>query len=180
MSKSKLRNLIILTIVVFSFAIITIVSIFNQSNSKVVEGAVRNFPSFSSVDLVVGDKTITEQVMIGRGHQIVNVWATWCGVCRSEHSYLLSLSQQGVPVIGLNYRDDMRAAQQYLIDDGNPFSDVIFDPKGRLAIDLGVVGTPETYLVNNEGMIVKKHIGRLTELVWQKHFSSYFDEERSL
>ncbi|MCK6265462.1 DsbE family thiol:disulfide interchange protein [Vibrio sp. ZSDE26] len=183
MSKSKLRNFIILIVVVIGFAAISMVAIVKQGETKTIESEVRPFPSFSTIDLGRDLKAtsndqemiITEGVLQNRGYQLVNVWATWCSVCRSEHDDLLSLSQQGVTIVGLNYRDDKRAAKQYLKEKSNPYSEVIFDPNGRLAIDLGVVGTPETYLVDNRGMIIKKHVGRLTEKVWQSHFLEYFN-----
>lgn len=174
MSKSKARSFWVLVAVTLSFAAIVMVGLVSQQQTKVLASTVASFPSFTSTSLLNSNRTLDESTVVGHGYQLVNVWASWCGICKSEHQYLLDLQAQGVPIVGLNYRDSEHAANRYLTQAENPFREVIFDPKGLLAIDLGVVGTPETYLVDNEGNIVLKHSGRLTDKVWQRYFSSYF------
>ncbi len=99
---------------------------------------------------------------------LVNVWATWCVACKVEHPYLVSLAQQGINIIGLNYKDDSASALKWLQELGNPYQFVIVDQDGRLGIDLGVFGAPETYLVDKRGMIRYRHVGIIDERVWNE------------
>lgn len=99
---------------------------------------------------------------------LLNVWATWCISCRVEHPYLNQLSQQGVRVLGLNYKDDEAKAEQWLKTLGDPYQLVIFDEDGKLGLDLGVYGAPETYLVDGQGIIRYKHVGVVDETVWSQ------------
>ncbi len=97
---------------------------------------------------------------------LLNVWATWCVSCRIEHPYLLSLAEQGVPIVGVNYKDDVEAARQWLKDLADPYVYSVVDLDGRLGIDLGVFGAPETYVVDKHGVIRYKHVGVVNEKVW--------------
>ncbi len=97
---------------------------------------------------------------------LLNVWATWCVSCRIEHPYLLSLAEQGVPIVGVNYKDDVEAARQWLKDLADPYEYSVVDLDGRLGIDLGVFGAPETYVVDKQGVIRYKHVGVVNEKVW--------------
>jgi cytochrome c biogenesis protein CcmG, thiol:disulfide interchange protein DsbE len=100
---------------------------------------------------------------------LVNVWATWCGECRREHEFLLQMSREGIaPLVGVDWKDEMPAAQQWLRQLGNPYVATGFDGEGRTAIDFGVYGAPETFLINEHGVIVCKHIGPMNDLVWQR------------
>ena len=97
---------------------------------------------------------------------LVNVWATWCVSCRAEHEVLMALARKGaVPIIGLNYKDERDAAKAWLQRLGNPYAVNLFDADGRVGIDWGVYGTPETVVVDATGIIRHKHIGPLTEAV---------------
>ncbi|PMJ91420.1 DsbE family thiol:disulfide interchange protein [Vibrio sp. 10N.261.55.A7] len=176
MKKSKVRNLFLLCLLIFGFASVVMTGIFQQEASGVVAGKDREFPHFQSTSLLEDTLIIDERMVSGQGYQLINVWASWCGVCLSEHDFLVELQSQGIPIIGLNYRDKKAPAKEYLVEQGNPYTTVVFDPNGQLAIDLGVIGTPETYLVDNDGVIIKKALGRLTDKVWKDHFESYFNE----
>lgn len=95
---------------------------------------------------------------------LVNVWASWCGPCREEHPFLLALSQdKRFSIAGLNYKDAPENARRFLGSLGNPYSAIGVDSAGRTAIDWGVYGVPETFLVGKDGKIVFKHVGPLTE-----------------
>lgn len=107
---------------------------------------------------------------------LLNVWATWCISCRVEHPYLNRLAQQGVAVVGLNYKDDRLKALQWLDDLGNPYRLNLFDPQGRLGLDLGVYGAPETYLVDRHGVVRFKHVGVVDEQVWQEQLQPLYRE----
>ncbi len=94
---------------------------------------------------------------------LVNVFASWCLPCRVEHPLLLQLSRLGVPVHGLNYKDEPQAVARWLDDLGDPFKRTGADRDGRVSIDWGVYGVPETFVVNGAGQILCKHIGPLTD-----------------
>ena len=94
---------------------------------------------------------------------LLNVWATWCVSCRAEHQVLVELAKTGkVDIYGLNYKDDRAAARQWLRDLGDPYVANAFDADGRVAIDWGVYGAPETFVIDAKGQIRYKHIGPLT------------------
>lgn len=97
-----------------------------------------------------------------RGPLLINVWATWCPACYQEHPYLLQLAQQGVAIVGLNYKDDPQAARRFLAERGSPYQSVIVDADGRLGLDLGVYGAPETFVVDAQGMIRHRIAGVVT------------------
>lgn len=94
---------------------------------------------------------------------LVNVWASWCGPCREEHPILMDLARDpAFRVVGINYKDNPENARRFLGALGNPFAAVGVDPSGRTAIDWGVYGVPETFVIGPDGTIRHKHIGPLT------------------
>jgi cytochrome c biogenesis protein CcmG/thiol:disulfide interchange protein DsbE len=108
--------------------------------------------------------------MAGKRH-LVNVWATWCGGCRQEHPVLLEIAQQNLlPIVGIDWKDELLPAQQWLQQLGNPYVATAFDQEGRVAIDFGVYGAPETFLVDEHGIVLYKHVGVLTTAIWQQKF----------
>ncbi len=107
---------------------------------------------------------------------IINVWASWCITCRVEHPYLMSLNKKGVPIIGLNYKDERNDALEWLSKFGNPYERIIHDYKGTLAFDLGVTGAPETFLVQN-GKIIAHYQGEINESIWNEVFSPIIEEK---
>ena len=107
---------------------------------------------------------------------IINVWASWCITCRVEHPYLMSLNKKGVPIIGLNYKDERNDALEWLSKFGNPYERIIHDYKGTLALDLGVTGAPETFLVQN-GKIIAHYQGEINESIWNEVFSTIIEEK---
>ena len=95
-----------------------------------------------------------------KGHiTLVNVWASWCYACRQEHETVKHLAKSGLRIIGLNYKDKKQDAQQWLAQLGNPYQVVVADVDGRVGIDWGVYGAPETFLVDEQGIIRHKVIG---------------------
>ncbi len=119
-------------------------------------------PEFSLPRLEQADKIFSEREFIGKV-SILNVWATWCFACKQEHHVLLELAKRNVaPIYGLNYKDDSVQAKTYLRDFGNPFVSNAVDQEGRVAIDWGVYGAPETFIIDKKGIIRHKHIGPLT------------------
>ena len=106
-----------------------------------------------------------------RGKMILlNVWASWCSACIDEQLFLQQLAQKGVAIYGLNYKDKSGRAKKWLNDWGNPYQAIGEDKQGLTAINLGVYGTPETFLVDANGYIRFRYAGSLNADVWQKEF----------
>jgi cytochrome c biogenesis protein CcmG/thiol:disulfide interchange protein DsbE len=125
-------------------------------------------PAFALPLLDEPAKTLGAADMKGRVW-LLNIWASWCAPCREEHPLLVQLARsQAVPIVGLNYKDDPRSAQEWLLKLGNPYQANVVDRDGRASIDYGVYGVPETFIVDQAGIIRHKHIGPLTSEVWQK------------
>ncbi|MEQ9464140.1 MAG: DsbE family thiol:disulfide interchange protein [Haliea sp.] len=125
----------------------------------------RPLPDFQLTELA-DDRPLTRDDVIGEP-ALFNVWATWCISCRVEHPYLQQLADSGVPIYGINYKDEDAAAQRWLRDLGNPYRANIVDREGTLGVDLGVYGAPETYLVDAAGVIRYRHVGVIDERVWR-------------
>ncbi len=124
-----------------------------------------DLPSLKDPAVRVSDAALRGQV------SVVNVWATWCTGCRQEHSTLLAIAAQNeVPIIGLNWKDDTELARRWLAELGDPYRITAVDADGRVAIDWGVYGAPETYLVGADGTILHKHIAPLTGAIWEQDF----------
>ena len=132
-------------------------------------------PQFSLPSLFSGQGPVDTAQL--RGHwSLVNVWGSWCATCRDEHPTLLMIRQQGrVPIIGIDWNDDAGDAMNWLGQLGNPYSEVGEDRNGRVAIDWGVYGAPESFLVNPEGKIVYKQIGEITPEIWRDQFLARID-----
>jgi cytochrome c biogenesis protein CcmG/thiol:disulfide interchange protein DsbE len=119
-------------------------------------------PAFRASVLAKPEQTLRKEDFAGKVWML-NVWASWCAACRDEHPALLAFAQRKVvPIYGLNYKDERPAAAAWLARDGNPYDDSLFDPDGRIGIDYGVYGVPETFLIDREGVIRYKHIGPVT------------------
>ena len=125
----------------------------------------KNFPVFRLNDLS-GNPIKTESL---DGIKLVNVWASWCITCLVEHPFLTKLSNNGIEIIGLNYKDTDVKANAWLQKHGNPYLFSMFDPRGDLAFDLGVTGAPESYLIINNKVV--GHIqGEMSQTKWETIF----------
>ena len=98
---------------------------------------------------------------------LLNVWATWCPTCAAEHAYLNTLAARGVTIWGLNYKDTESEARRWIEQRGNPYSVNLVDADGRVGLDLGVTGAPETYLIDAAGVVRLRHQGAVDEKVWR-------------
>jgi cytochrome c biogenesis protein CcmG/thiol:disulfide interchange protein DsbE len=118
-------------------------------------------PAFSLPQLYAPEKLLTQNDFKNQV-SLLNVWATWCGACRQEHPVVMQLAKTGVPIYGLNYKDKRPDAKRWLKQYGNPYRANAFDEAGRVGIDWGVYGAPETFVIDKQGIIRHKHIGPLT------------------
>lgn len=134
----------------------------------------RPLPEFTLPSLE-GDTLVNRDAVIGEV-ALFNVWATWCVSCRVEHPYLNQLTQQGVPIYGVNYKDEDQDALRWLQELGNPYRLNIVDADGSLGLDLGVYGAPETYLVDAGGVIRYRHVGVVDERVWRDILQPLYQE----
>lgn len=96
---------------------------------------------------------------------LLNVWASWCAACRAEHSLWFQVSKQGIPVVGLNYKDEQEQGLFWLRQWGDPYFVSIRDPEGAVGMEYGVYGVPETFVIDQLGIIRYKHIGPMTQAV---------------
>lgn len=110
---------------------------------------------------------------------LLNVWATWCQACQEDHPVMMDLAKQGINLVGLNYKDDRLKAKQWLGQYGDPYLEVIDDPNGQYGIDWGVYGAPETFLIDKTGVIRYKHVGILSQQVWQQTLKPMIDKLNS-
>jgi cytochrome c biogenesis protein CcmG, thiol:disulfide interchange protein DsbE len=111
---------------------------------------------------------------------VLNVWGTWCVGCRQEHGALLEIARQGlVPIVGLDTKDELADAQRWLSTLGNPYAATAWDADGRAAIDWGVYGAPETFLIDASGIVVYKYIGPIHMQAWEKEFVPRIHEARN-
>ncbi len=126
-------------------------------------------PLFSVPRLQEPEKTFSPQEMIGKVW-LLNVWASWCVSCREEHPVIVDAAKRGMlpPVIGLNYKDKREDGRRWLARFGDPYQLSAFDADGRVGIDYGVYGVPETYLIDKQGVIRFKQIGPITPEVLEK------------
>ena len=100
---------------------------------------------------------------------LVNFFATWCKPCRDEHVYIKRFAnERGIKVIGINYKDNTEKTIKWLKDLGNPYKDILIDKNGKIAIDWGVYGIPETFIINSNGIIKYRHIGPITNKIYTK------------
>jgi cytochrome c biogenesis protein CcmG/thiol:disulfide interchange protein DsbE len=165
----------LLTLGVFALIVVVLAfGIYNapKNGSKEIVSPLlgKPAPQFTLPKLIDVGQQFDAQALRGGWH-LVNVWGTWCGECRAEHATLLQIKSEGrVPIIGIDWKDEDTAAVAWLRQLGNPYETVAADRDGRVAIDWGVYGAPESFLVDPKGIVVEKHIGAMTMQDWQKKF----------
>ena len=160
------KNIIYIAIFFFIFFIFIVfykglyktnVYIPNKINNK-------NLVQFSSKDLFSEVEINFSDLISNNKFTIINIWASWCMPCRTEHPFLMDLSDNSkIILVGLNYNDSPNNAKKFINDFGNPFSKILIDPDGTISIELGAYGIPETFIINKDQIIIKKFIGPLTK-----------------
>ena len=128
----------------------------------------KNVPDFETDSLLKNENFISSKEF-GNEIVLVNFFATWCKPCRDEHKYIKLFShEKKIKIIGINYKDNPKKTIEWLKNLGNPYSDIPIDKNGRIAIDWGVYGIPETFIVNSKGIIKYRHIGAITKKIYKK------------
>jgi cytochrome c biogenesis protein CcmG/thiol:disulfide interchange protein DsbE len=136
----------------------------------------KSLPAFSLATVADPARKVSRDDLHGRVY-LLNVWASWCVACRQEHPFLNELtSRKAVTIIGLNYKDKREDALQWIGRLGNPYELSLSDQDGRLGIDLGVYGVPETFVIDKQGVIRYKQIGPLTPEAWEQKLAPLIKE----
>ncbi len=134
------------------------------------------FPNFEVEDFQTREK-YQLQSRLKNKVSLVNVWASWCVTCRAEHQMLKKIAKvSSVQMVGVNYKDTKKEGKRFLEILGNPFDFIVFDDKGKLGLELGVYATPETFIVDKDGVIQFKRIGEITPQIWQKQMLPLIDK----
>ena len=129
------------------------------------------FPNIEAQDFYSDESVLLTDLFSDNNMSLVNVWASWCVTCRQEHQMMMKIANnKDLQLIGINYKDTRADGEKYLEVMGNPFDVIVFDPSGKIGLDLGVYATPETFLVNQQGVILYKHIGAIDSKVWEEGF----------
>jgi cytochrome c biogenesis protein CcmG/thiol:disulfide interchange protein DsbE len=158
----------VIPLIVFILLVI-LLSVGLQKDPRLVPSPLigKPAPAFELPVLGAPERTVSQQQMLGKVW-LLNVWASWCVACRSEHPLMNDLASLNlVDIIGLNYKDAPADAQKWLDHLGNPYQASVMDSNGRVGIDWGVYGVPETFLVDKKGIIRFKQIGPVTQEVLQ-------------
>ena len=164
------NNIKFIVIVLFSLLIFFIfLKGLEKPNSYLPEKNLNKIDTNLTFKKLFDQKEILlEELINDDSFLIINIWASWCLPCRDEHAYLLKLKNTNViNIIGINYKDKKSNAIEFLSNLGNPYFEVLVDLDGTKSIELGAIGVPETYLINNE-IIVKKYIGPLDEIKFKE------------
>jgi len=146
-------------------------------NPKAMPSALEGqpVPQFKLLTVTQGDRVVTKADLVG-DYYLLNVWATWCAACKAEHPYLLDIARSGVPIYGINYKDDLDAASQWLSHYKDPYQFSAFDVNGQLGLNLGVYGAPETFLVDHQGIIRLRYAGVVDTRSWKVKFMPLIED----
>ena len=161
--KNKLS--LIILFIFLSFCFIVFYKGLNNPNTYTPNIKVeKNIPLFKAKDFNSNIDITSDKVFEKNSYYIVNIWASWCVPCKKEHSLLMELSKnKSVKLIGLNYRDNLNNAKQFINEMGNPFSQILIDRDGTLGVEFGAYGVPETFLIDKNKMIIKKFLGPINQ-----------------
>jgi len=151
--------------------VVLFVGIQRSPQKTVIPSALIGKPAPAFTLPVLGSADEFDSASLRGQWYLLNVWGTWCPECRNEHDMLLEIARTDVlPMVGLNWKDDDAAALEWLRVLGDPYDVTAADREGRVAIDWGVYGAPETFLVNDLGVVVYKHVGPMTPEIWAREF----------
>ena len=157
----KNKFILFTVIMTISFCFIVFYKGLNNSNTytpKITDK--KNVPIFEAKDFNSNIYLNSEKIFEEDIFYIINIWASWCVPCRTEHPLLMKLSKnQSVKLVGLNYKDNLNNAKKFINEFGNPYSQIIIDNDGTLSVEFGAYGVPETFIIDKNKMIIKKFIG---------------------
>ena len=165
------RQLLLLPLVLFVSILIVFfyLLIINRNPSEVPSALInKDVPKFETESLLKEKKFISSEEF-ENNLILVNFFATWCKPCRDEHIFIKNFSKnKKIKIIGINYKDNSKKALAWLNDLGNPYENIAIDKNGKIAIDWGVYGIPETFIVNSNGKIKYRNVGAITQKTYNK------------
>lgn len=180
---NKTTKIIVFSIPALLFALL--IMIFAKELGKPKNEALpsamvsKSIPNFSLPSLLQNGVMISQQDWKGK-LMLVNFWATWCAVCYDEHRFLQQIQQKyGLPLYGVNYKNEQDESIPWLNRNGNPFVSIVYDIEGGLGLDMGLTGTPETFLIDQNGIIRAHHPGEMNDQVWLSKFQPVIDQIRA-
>lgn len=171
MKKSQIKIWFLIPLVIFAAFIVMLYFRLGQPTDIVTNTALeRPVPAFelpllSDTSRIMTNDNLPDQPFL------MNIWGSWCPTCIIEHPFLMQLEERGVNLVGVNYKDDIGDALSYLNRGGDPFSMSIQDLSGQFALDLGLTGAPETFVVDGEGIIRQHIVGEINESNWQSRIT---------
>ena len=168
----------LIPLILFLFIAVFLYFSLNSNSSKLASPLLgKIFPNIEAKDFY-SDESVLLTDLFSDNISLVNVWASWCVTCRQEHQMMMKIAKnKNLQLIGINYKDTRADGERYLEVMGNPFDVIVFDPSGKIGLDLGVYATPETFLVNQQGVILFKHIGAIDSKVWEQDFVPYIKKK---
>jgi|TARA_B110000483_G_scaffold18950_1_gene20819 cytochrome c biogenesis protein CcmG/thiol:disulfide interchange protein DsbE len=166
----KNKFILFTVIVAISFCFIIFYKGLNNSNTytpKITDK--KNIPIFEAKDFNSNAYLNSEKIFEEDIFYIINIWASWCVPCRTEHPLLMKLSKnQSVKLVGLNYKDNLNNAKDFINEFGNPYSQIIIDNDGTLSVEFGAYGVPETFIIDKNKKIIRKFVGPINEEIVEK------------
>ena len=171
MKKSQMKIWFLIPLIVFAGFVVMLYMRLGQPTDIVTNTALeRPVPTFelpllSDTSRIMTNDNLPDQPFL------MNIWGSWCPTCIIEHPFLMQLEERGVNLVGVNYKDDIGNALGYLNRGGDPFSMSIQDLSGQFALDLGLTGAPETFVVDGEGIIRQHIVGEINESNWQSRIT---------
>ena len=165
-------------LILFLFIAVFLYFSLNSNSSKLPSPLLgKMFPNIEAKDFY-SDESVLLTDLFSDNISLVNVWASWCVTCRQEHQMMMKIANnKDLQLIGINYKDTRADGEKYLEMVGNPYDVIVFDPNGKIGLDLGVYATPETFLVNQQGVILYKHIGAIDSKVWEEGFIPFINKK---
>jgi len=163
--KNKLNLIILFTLLIFCFVIFY--KGLDNSNTYIPKINIeKNLPIFKAKDFNSNTYIDSVNIFAEESYYIVNIWASWCVPCRKEHPLLMKLNKnRSIKLIGLNYRDNLNNAKNFINDLGNPYTQILIDKDGTLSVEFGAYGVPETFLIDKNKKIIKKFVGPINKKI---------------
>jgi len=160
----KKKTLLIIIIFIF-FCFIILLKGLSNSNTYVPNTKIgKQLLTFKAKELFNNEEIISDQLFFENKIYVLNLWASWCAPCRTEHHILMKLnSNPSFRIIGLNYKDDLINAKKFINQMGNPYSEILIDKDGTISIELGAYGIPETFIIDKNKIILKKFVGPIND-----------------
>ena len=161
----KKKTLLIIITIFVLFCFVVLLKGLSNSNTYVPNTKIgKQLLSFKAKKLFNNKEVISDELFFENKIYLLNLWASWCVPCRTEHHILMKLSSNpSIKIIGLNYKDDLTNAKKFINEMGNPYSDIVVDNDGTISIELGAYGIPETFIIDKNKIILKKFVGPIND-----------------